>query len=73
MEPIETGWLIEKAPTGPMPEWLGIAPYNDLHTIYEWTTDPNKPLRFARRIDAANLAFVLFRESQYTISEHSWG
>lgn len=70
---METGWLIENTHASPMPQWLGVAPYNEFHTIYQWTTDPNKPLRFARREDAANLAFVLFREFQYTISEHSWG
>ena len=62
--PDETGWLLEKQDKGA--NWfIGV-----INGMLEWTTDPNKALRLARRDDAEAIATIC--EDAEKISEHLW-
>lgn len=61
----EFGWLVENGKSAPdtryrMMDELGI----------QWTDDPNKALRFARRVDAEG--FAAGDEDAWRIVEHAW-
>jgi hypothetical protein len=61
----ETAWLVEKEiePAG--------VPYLTVEAgILNWTTDPNKALRFARRADADKICEIV--EDADRVTEHMW-
>lgn len=65
----EFGWLIEngkKPGAGLSYRFIN----NDLDGIPDWTEDPNKALRFARRADAEQ--FAHHDEDAWCVVEHGW-
>lgn len=63
----ETGWLIEN---GGAAQTLYRCINNDMGMSIEWTPDPDKALRFARKEDAQ--AFAYHDEDAVRIAEHMW-
>lgn len=63
----ETGWLIEN---GGAAQTLYRFINNDMGMSIEWTPDPDKALRFARKEDAQ--AFAYHDEDAARIAEHMW-
>jgi hypothetical protein len=59
----ETAWLVELQDNGA--KWAGFVDGKP-----EWTTDPNRALRFARKEDADN--FKAFWCETAISSEHMW-
>ena len=64
---IETGWLIEKTDENGKPFWLTVK-----NELFDWTDDPNKPIRFCRREDAEMVAGLIGQDAE-KITEHEWG
>lgn len=60
---VETGWLLEKTHNGQV--W-----YVTANSMLEWTDDPNKALRLARREDAEALCTIV--EDADKIASHEW-
>lgn len=71
----DTGWLLEHEDHRSGHRWLRAIKYSgDMKGAVEWTEDSNLALRFARRDDAVNFAW-LFPEmcTLALITEHVWG
>lgn len=69
-----SGWLIEHEEHSPRHRWLRAIKYaGDQKGTVEWTEDSNLAIRFARREDAINFAW-LFPEFCVLalITEHVW-
>jgi hypothetical protein len=61
----ESAWLVEKGPQG-----IGQVLYICANYMLEWTDDPNKALRLARREDADAICSIV--EDADRVAEHEW-
>lgn len=70
-----SGWLIEHEDHFPRHRWLRAYKYQGEHAgKLEWTEDSNTALRFARREDAVNFAWLHPDHCTLAlITEHVWG
>lgn len=66
-EPDELGWVLERADSETSAP-LYFAPV-DAHAS-SWSTDPQKALRFARKIDASSMALAIGVDVR--VCEHAW-
>jgi len=62
----EIAWLIERNDRG-RTEWLEV---NDAG-LYNWTSDPSKPVRFAREVDGNKILLATGLKG-CTVTEHVW-
>jgi hypothetical protein len=69
---VESGWVIEHADSEPCaPEYLVVG---DRNTVWSWSTDHLRAVRFARKQDADGVARIFFGlGNDHRICEHQWG
>jgi hypothetical protein len=71
----ERAWLIEdKRPTSKQVQWLGLVKSYAGNTVFSWSSDSTKALRFARQEDAihAGNLYVTLKGGRFTATEHVW-
>lgn len=70
----ESGWVLERADSSPAEPWYWAAGQLDPTRSSAWTQNSYEAIRFARRIDAANVEARFMRKASIDvrICEHVW-